>query len=226
MKKRLIVAIDGPAGSGKSTTAKLLAQRLGYTYIDTGAMYRTITFLALEKEILDNEEKIISVTKNADIKLDFSSGYTRVFVDGKDVSELIRTMKVNENVSPVSKIEEVRKELVKKQRLMGSLGGVVMEGRDIGTVVFPDADLKIFLTASIDARAERRQKELAEKGTFVSVEEVKENLLNRDKIDSTRKASPLSKADDAIEVDTSDITIGEQVEIIYRKVKEKESLLS
>jgi cytidylate kinase len=226
MKKRLIVAIDGPAGSGKSTTAKLLAQKLGYTYIDTGAMYRAITFLALERGVINQTERIVEVAKTTNIELDFSHGYTRVFANGKEISEQIRTMIVNENVSPVSIIEEVRNELVQKQRHMGEKGGVVMEGRDIGTVVFPNAELKVFLTASIEARAFRRKKELEEKGILVEVNEVKNNLLNRDQIDSTRKASPLTKADGSFEVDTSNITIDEQVEIIFNKVKEIENFLN
>jgi cytidylate kinase len=224
--KKLIVAIDGPAGSGKSTTAKLVAQKLGYTYIDTGAMYRAITFLSLINGIIEDSDAIVKLTKKTEIKLDFSDGFTRVFANGEEVTEQIRTMIVNDNVSPVSKIEGVREELVKKQRRMGAKGGIVMEGRDIGTVVFPDADLKVFLIASIEARAERRAKELAEKGMEVSDNEVKENLINRDNIDSTRRTGPLKKAEGAFEVDTSNLTIEGQVEVILNKIKEIEELKS
>lgn len=225
MQKKIIVAIDGPAGSGKSTTAKLLAQRLNYLYIDTGAMYRTVTLFAIRNNILGNEEAIIALSEKLDIVLEFIKGETRVTVSGEDVSQAIRSFEVNQNVSDVSKIEGVRKILVKKQQEMGRNGGVVMEGRDITTVVFPDADVKIYLTAEIDERAKRRTLEYAQKGTKLPISEVKENLQRRDLIDSNREVSPLTQSPDAIEVDTSNVTVVEQVNIILghaqRIAKEK-----
>ena len=219
MPEKLVVAIDGPASSGKSTSAILVAQKLGYLYIDTGAMYRAITFLALQKN-LQNEKDIIKLAGQIDLKLDFVNGKTKVFVNGSEITEDIRTAEVNAKVSDVSKIKDLRKILVKKQREMGSKDrGVVMEGRDIGTVVFPEADVKIFMTASIDARAERRMKEYIDKGIDISLEEVKKNLLNRDEIDSGRDVSPLTMAPGAVKVDTSRVSIAEQVNIIIEEVK-------
>lgn len=219
MPEKLVVAIDGPAGSGKSTSAILVAQKLGYLYIDTGAMYRAITFLALQKN-LRNEEDIIRLAGQTDLTLDFVDGKIKVFVNGTEITEYIRTPEVNAKVSDVSKIEGLRRLLVKKQREMGNKDrGVVMEGRDIGTVVFPDADVKIFLTASIDTRTKRRMKEYIDKGTEISLEEVKRNLLNRDEIDSGRDVSPLTMAPGAVEVDTSEVTITEQVNIIIEEIK-------
>ena len=220
MSKNLVIAIDGPAGSGKSTTAQLVAQKLGFVYIDTGAMYRAITFLAIRDNVLGNNDEIIKIAANSDIDLKFENGITRININGEDLTDKIRTLDVNNNVSDVSKIEEVRKILVRKQREIGSKStSVVMEGRDIATVVFPNADVKIFLTATIDERAKRRAKEYAANGTEVPVTEIKDNLKNRDQIDSNREVSPLVKAADAIVVDTSYVTIEEQVNIILEEVK-------
>jgi len=218
MSKKLIIAIDGPAGSGKSTTAKLLANKLKYLYLDTGAMYRAITFLALKQNILNDEKEIIKLLERTDIELTYSEGNSRVFADKTELSEEIRSLEVNSNVSDVSKIKQVRQNLVEKQREIGAFGGIVMEGRDIGTVVFPDADVKFFLTATIDERTKRRTLEMIEKGKHIAEDVVKESLLNRDKIDSTREESPLLKAEDAIPVDTSFLTIDEQVNFIYDEV--------
>jgi len=220
MSKKLIVAIDGPAGSGKSTSAKLVAENLGYVYIDTGAMYRAVTYLALRDNLLGNENALIEIAENTDIHLDFIDGETKVKTNGQDVTIQVRSVEVNQRVSDVSKIEGVRKALVKKQQEMGNQDrGIVIEGRDITTVVFPNADVKVFLTASIEQRAKRRVEEYEEKGTSVSIEEVRKNLQQRDKIDSTRSISPLTKSPDAIEIDTSKVTIKEQVELILNQVK-------
>ncbi|HEY4756792.1 MAG TPA: (d)CMP kinase [Ignavibacteriaceae bacterium] len=224
MFRRFIVAIDGPAGSGKSTSAKLVAQRLNFLYIDTGAMYRAITFLAIKNNILNDHEEITMLANSCEMKMEFIEGNTKIQVDGVDLTDEIRSPEVNSHVSDISKIAGVREALVKKQRVMAAENdGVVMEGRDIGTVVFPDADVKIYLTATIDERSHRRAKEFAEQGKSIPVEEVRDNLVQRDKIDSTRAVSPLSKAQDAIEVDTSNTTIEEQVEIILRHVNKKAS---
>lgn len=227
MSEKLIIAIDGPAGSGKSTTAKLLAKKLGYLYIDTGAMYRAVTLYAIKNNILSDEKKIIELASQLDIELKLEEGVTKVFVNGKDVSEEIRSLEVNQNVSPVSKIEGVRKILVEKQKQIGKNGGVVMEGRDITTVVFPNADVKVYLTASIDERTRRRSLEFAQKGQEVDIEKVKENILERDRIDSSRDVSPLTKSPDAIEIDTSNLTIEQQVDLILtesKKIAEKKGI--
>jgi CMP/dCMP kinase len=217
MSKKIVVAIDGPAGSGKSTSAKLVAQRLGYLYIDTGAMYRAVTYLAIKNDVLNDTAEIIRLAENADIDLSYNDGSSSVFINGEEVTDQIRSLKVNQHVSDVSKIEQVRKALVSKQQLLGDKEkGVVMEGRDIGTVVFPDADVKIFLTASLEARASRRAKEF---DGSLSIDEVKQNIKSRDSVDSTRESSPLVKAEDAIEIDTSGHSIEEQVDLIIEKIK-------
>ncbi len=220
MSKGLIIAIDGPAGSGKSTSAKLIAKKLGYLYIDTGAMYRAVTFLALENGAIGDESRIIELARKSKIELVNNKGEVLVFLNDRNVSREIRSPEVNAYVSDVSKISEVRKLLVEKQRAMSEKEtGVVMEGRDIGTVVFPNADGKIFLTASLDIRANRRAREYTDKGSKVLLEDIKDNLSNRDKIDSSRDDSPLTKSNDAVEVDTTNVTIDEQVNLILNEVK-------
>ena len=221
MSKNLIIAIDGPAGSGKSTSAKLVAQKLGYLYIDTGAMYRAVTFLVLRNGIpLGKINKIINLAEETEIKLEYVNGKTTVKISGENITEDIRSQSVNSKVSEISKIEGVRTALVAKQREMKNLyNGIVMEGRDIGTVVFPNADIKIFLTASIEQRTKRRVKEFEDKGIEVSLNEIKENIIHRDVTDSTRTVSPLKKAPDAVEIDTSKVTIEEQVNLILDLVK-------
>lgn len=221
MSKKIIVAIDGPAGSGKSTTAKLVAQHLGFLYVDSGAMYRAVTFLAIRANVLNSNDEIIKLAEETEIELKFADSKTYVFTNGENITDDIRSVEVNENVSIVSKIDGVRKPLIEKQKGMSKLNcGIVMEGRDISTVVFPNADVKIFLTASIERRAERRAKEYNEKGIDVDVNEIQKNISLRDEIDSTRELSPLLKAKDAIEIDTSKITIEEQVEKILKIIKE------
>jgi len=220
MLKGLIIAIDGPAGSGKSTSAKLIAKKLDYLYIDTGAMYRAITFHALENRAIGDESRIIELARKCKIELRYNDDEVVVVLNDKNISKEIRSTDVNSSVSDVSKISDVRKLMVEKQREMAAKGiGVVMEGRDIGTVVFPNADVKIFLTAALDTRANRRASEYTENGSKVLVDDIKNNLSNRDKIDSNRNDSPLTKAPDAIEVDTTNVTIDEQVNLILDEVK-------
>jgi cytidylate kinase len=220
MQKFIIIAIDGPAASGKSTLAKYLADSLGYLYVDTGAMYRAITYYALENGIEDDEDKVIEATKNIDLKLEYKNGLTSVYLNGLDVTNNIRTPKVNAKVSDISRIKDVRTELVKLQQKFGENNNLIVEGRDTTTVVFPNADLKIFLTADVSERAKRRHLEFKEKGVELSLDEVEKSIKNRDTIDSGRKVSPLTKAEDAVEVDTTNLTIEEEIERIVKKVEE------
>jgi CMP/dCMP kinase len=220
MLKKIIIAIDGPAGSGKSTAAKNIAQKLGFTYLDTGAMYRAITFLALRNGIAEDISAIIDMARRVNLKLKFEDGITRVFVNDEEVTAQIRSAEVNSKVSDISKIPEVRAELVKIQKKLGDEGNIVAEGRDVTTVVFPNADLKVFLTASIDVRTKRRLREFQEKNFSISYEEVKENLEKRDKLDSGREVSPLRKAEDAIEFDNSALTPEQDLDYLLIKIKE------
>jgi CMP/dCMP kinase len=223
--KKIIIAIDGHSSCGKSTMAKSLAQKLGYVYIDSGAMYRVVTLYALRKGLIKNgipeTERLIQELKNIKItfKWDESLGKNTTFLNGENVEEEIRRLEVSENVSPISTIAEVRHEMVKQQRENGTNKGIVMDGRDIGTVVFPDAELKIFMTASPEIRAQRRYLELKEKGQEVDFNSILQNVIERDKIDSTRETSPLRKADDAIVLDNSNLTREEQLAWVIKKVK-------
>ena len=201
----MIIAIDGPAGSGKSTIAKLIAEDLELVYLDTGAMYRLVTLKALNDGILGNLDKIIKMLDNLNIDIKENGFY----LDDIDVSEEIRKPVVSENVSDIAAIREVREKMVDLQRKFSESKNVILDGRDIGTVVFPNADVKIFLVADAKERANRRYKELVAKGENVRIEEIYENILKRDEIDSTRKESPLKKADNAIEVDTTSKNIEE-----------------
>lgn len=213
------IAIDGPAGSGKSTVAKLIAKNLGFTYIDTGAMYRAITLKALQLNLKDlGDESLYTFIK--DTKLDFID--SKMHMDGVDVSKEIRTEPIVKNVSLVSSLKYVREQLVELQRDMARRCSVVMDGRDIGTNVLTDADLKIFLVASVDVRAYRRYVEQKAAGSEMTLEEVKADLIRRDTYDSTRKNNPLRKAEDAIEIDTSDMTIEEETQKIMHLFKIKE----
>ncbi len=215
--RKIIIAIDGPAGSGKSTTARLVAQKLGYTYIDTGAMYRALTLKVIESGIDPKDENsIVDIAEKTKIDLLYQDGNLKVILDDKDVTEKIRTPEVTSLVSVVSAHPKVREVMVKKQRELGKDGGVVMDGRDIGTVVFPEADLKIFMKADIKERARRRQKEMQTQGFNVDIEELMKEIEERDKLDSTREVAPLKKASDAIEIDTTNLTIDEQVEIVLK----------
>ena len=220
--KKLIIAIDGPAASGKSTTAKLVARKLGYLHIDSGAMYRAMGLKALQCEIdpLD-AAKILPLIGSTTIRLQPLDGFNAVFLDNIDVTNEIRTPAVSNAASVVSSIAEVREFMVREQRAMGTQGGIVMDGRDIGTVVFLDADVKIFMIADPYERARRRQKELAEKGISMDIEALAAEIVDRDRRDSTRSASPLKQADDAIVLDTTSLTIDEQAERVVAKVMEK-----
>jgi len=210
----MIVAIDGPAGAGKSTVAKILAKRLGFLYIDTGTMYRALTLKALENNIdISDEQRINQLALNTSIDLlNNPNGPLKVILDGRDVSLDIRKPQITQVVSDVSKIKEVRQVLVKLQRELGQRGDCVLEGRDIGTVVFPDAQKKFFIDASAQVRVNRRFKELKGLNQDVAENDVAKDLSNRDKIDSTREISPLRKADDAIYIDTTNLSIEEVVE--------------
>lgn len=219
MSKNIIIAIDGPAGSGKSTAAKNLAQKLGFTYLDTGAMYRAITFLALRAGIVDIKDEVIKIAQNVSLKLLSENGKTRVFANDEELTEQIRTYEVNSKVSEVSVIPEVRIEMVKLQKKIGEEGNVVAEGRDVTTVVYPNADVKIYLTASIGERARRRFKEFQAKNDKITIEEVQTNLEKRDKIDSGREVSPLRKADDAIEFDNTGLSPEQDLEYLLNVVK-------
>ena len=225
--KKIIIAIDGFSSTGKSTVAKQLAKKLNYIYVDTGAMYRAVTYFALENNLIGEgffkEEDLIK--RLADIQITFrfneALGFAEVYLNGKNIEADIRTLKVSKYVSPVATLSEVRRKLVEQQQLMGRDKGIVMDGRDIGTVVFPEAELKIFMTASAETRAERRYKELLDRGHNLSYDDVLENVTTRDHIDSTREDSPLVKANDAIEIDNSDLTIEEQLDTIIELATEK-----
>lgn len=216
--REFIVTVDGPAGSGKSTIAKIIAKKYGFTYLDTGAMYRMIALYALENNIsLDDTEAVEDMLKNT--KLDIIGN--QFFLNGKDVSEEIRTPRVSAIVSPVSAIKEVRVKLVDLQREISKGKSVILDGRDIGTVVFPNGDVKIFLVASPEERAKRRLKEYEEKGVEADYESVLASIKERDYLDSTRKESPLKKAEDAHEIDSSTMSIDEVVEAISKYIDEK-----
>ncbi len=225
-RKKIIIAIDGHSSCGKSTLAKSLARNLGYTYIDSGAMYRAVTLYAIRNGWINNDgadtEKIISGLRDIRISFKWDSINEKnvTFLNGENVEDKIRRLEVSQHVSPVSTIPEVREEMVKQQRENGKSKGIVMDGRDIGTVVFPDAELKIFMTASPEIRAQRRYLELKEKGDVVDFNGILKNVNERDTIDSERKTSPLKKADDAIVLDNSFLTRKEQLEWALIKVKE------
>lgn len=222
--KKIVIAIDGNSGSGKSSTAKVLARKLKYIYIDTGAMYRTVTLFFIKYQIdLKNDLAVEEALKQIDIsfKYNIDTSKNETFLNGRNVENKIREMKVSNLVSPVSEISRVRRKLVEQQRRLGKGKGVVMDGRDIGTVVFVDAELKIYMTADLKVRALRRQKELQENNTEVELEDVIKNLKNRDIIDSSRVDSPLKKAEDAYVIDTSNLTFDEQVNQILGLIKDK-----
>ncbi|UCS95321.1 (d)CMP kinase [Echinicola marina] len=212
--KKIIVAIDGYSGCGKSSTAKEVAKALGYTYIDSGAMYRAATLHFINKfTVLTNPKDVKKALEDLEVSFhqNEETGLQETYLNGLNVEKKIRKMEVSERVSEVSKIREVRQELVAQQQRLGKHKGVVMDGRDIGTVVFPQAELKVFMTADLKIRAERRQKELLEKGELVELDRIIQNLSERDQIDSNREESPLRKSADAVEIDTSLLDFQEQV---------------
>lgn len=230
MKKKITIAIDGFSSTGKSTIAKQLAQKLGYIYVDTGAMYRAVTLFAMNQNLITATEfDIAGLEKELSrISLSFTFnsnvGFAEMYLNGVNVEKEIRTLEVSQLVSKVAAVSSVRKKLVLEQQAMGKNKGIVMDGRDIGTVDFPDAELKIFMVASANTRAQRRYKELIAKGDTVSYEEILQNVVERDHLDSTRKDSPLVRAEDAIEIDNSDLGFKEQFDKIYALVESLSSL--
>ena len=213
--KGKIIAIDGPAGSGKSTTSKMLAERLGYTYLDTGAMYRALTYFALKNNISPADgEKLTTVANNIPIEFKQVNEKNHIFINGEDVTTEIRSRDVTKNASEVAAHKGVREAMVKRQKEIGKQGSIVAEGRDTTTVVFPHADIKIYLTASVKDRAQRRFLELIKSGVSTTVEEIEADITKRDEFDSNREHSPLMKSHDAIVVDTSNMTIEGQVDHI------------
>lgn len=222
--RKIIVAIDGYSACGKSTTAKMVASILKYGYIDTGAMYRAVTLYFLDNYIdITNPKAVSKALSNIEIAFhhNVKSNENEAFLNGLNIEKVIREMRVSEKVSEISAIKAVREALVSQQQKMGKKKGILMDGRDIGTVVFPDADLKIFMTADFDIRGERRQKELLDKGNLVDLIEVKNNLAKRDQLDTSREESPLKRANNAIEIDTTHVTFDEQVEQIVNLAQSK-----
>lgn len=220
---KIVIAIDGYSGCGKSSTAKAVAKALGYTYIDSGAMYRAATLHFLNNYLLaSNPHDVEKGLKTMEISfhLNPETQIQETYLNGLNVEDEIRTMRVSEKVSEIATVKEIRKELVAQQKRLGKKKGVVMDGRDVGSVVFPDAELKVFMTADLHTRSVRRQAELLEKGELVDLEDIKKNLSYRDQVDSNRAEGPLKKMEDAIELDTSNISFDEQVKLIVDRAKE------
>lgn len=223
-QKRIKIAVDGYSSCGKSTLARQLAKKLGYIYLDSGAMYRAVTLFALQNNIIGegffNQEQLIENIDKINIHFEPDEHFNPItFLNGKNIETEIRKIKVSSFVSPVSTVLEVRQQMVIQQKKMGDSNGIVMDGRDIGTVVFPDAELKLFITADIDIRAQRRFAEIKSKGQDIDYKTVKENLAQRDFIDKSRKESPLRQAENAILIDNSKISIEEQLEIAFNLAK-------
>lgn len=225
--KKITIAIDGFSSTGKSTLAKQLAKELGYVYVDTGAMYRAVAYFAMQHNLVSethlDKAGLIAQLSNINLRFQFNPtlGFAEMYLNNKNIETQIRTIEVSRMVSKVAEISEVRAKLVEQQQAMGKDKGIVMDGRDIGTVVFPDAELKLFMTASSKTRAQRRFDELVEKGQHITFEDVLQNVQERDYIDTNREDSPLVKADDAIEIDNSSLSKKEQFEIVLQLVKEK-----
>lgn len=217
----MIISIDGPAASGKSTTAKLIADKLHLTYLDTGAMYRAVALYSQKNNIdLDDFIAIESMLEKISIKFKNINNINHIFLNGEVVSEAIRTPEITKLSSSIATKKIIRQKMVEMQRMLAENQDVILDGRDIGTIVFPDADFKFYLTASLESRAVRRYKELLNKGVNANIEEIKQDLVWRDLNDSQREESPLKKAEDAIEVNTTEMTIDEQVNFILKVIKE------
>lgn len=219
---KIAVAVDGPAGAGKSSISKIVAKKLGYLYIDTGAMYRSVTWAVLHNHIdVNNQKAVEALLPELDLTMEASDDSCKVFIAGQDVTDFIRTPQVNNAVSIVASYKGVRQYLVERQRLMAEAGGVILDGRDIGSVVLPNAELKIYLTASVEARAMRRYLEV--KGTVNEqpLEDIKDSVMQRDDMDKNRKESPLIQVEDAVLVDSSEMTFDETVEYILHLVQER-----
>ena len=219
---KIAVAVDGPAGAGKSSISKIVAKKLGYLYIDTGAMYRSVTWAVLHNHIdVNNQKAVEALLPELDLTMEASDDSCKVFIAGQDVTDFIRTPQVNNAVSIVASYKGVRQYLVERQRLMAEAGGVILDGRDIGSVVLPNAELKIYLTASVEARAMRRYLEV--KGTVneQTLEDIKDSVMQRDDMDKNRKESPLIQVEDAVLVDSSEMTFDETVEHILHIVQER-----
>jgi len=226
-QSKIIIAIDGHSSCGKSTIAKAVAVRFGYVFIDSGAMYRAVTLFALRRNLIKDgvvdEQKLIKLLPEIKIEFRYNAEKQKsdTYLNGENVEDEIRQLPVSQNVSPVATIAEVRAEMVRQQQEMGKNKGIVMDGRDIGTVVFPEAELKLFVTASAEIRAQRRFDELTAKGEAVSYAEILQNVQERDRIDSTREASPLKKAADALVLDNSNMGRDEQLEWVVKLINER-----
>ena len=225
--KKITIAIDGFSSTGKSTLAKQLAASLGYVYVDTGAMYRAVAYFSMQHNLVSETHLdatgLVAQLPNINLRFQFNPalGFAEMYLNNENIETQIRTIEVSRMVSKVAEISEVRAKLVEQQQAMGKDKGIVMDGRDIGTVVFPDAELKLFMTASSKTRAQRRFDELVEKGQHITFDEVLQNVEERDYIDTHREDSPLVKADDAIEIDNSSLSKKEQFELVLNLVKEK-----
>ena len=220
--KKIAIAIDGPAGAGKSSISKVVANELGYLYIDTGAMYRGVTWAVLDSHVnVSNQKDVESLLPSLDLTLEPTANTCKVFVKGQDVTDLIRQQQINENVSTIASYKGVREYLVERQQAMAAVGGVILDGRDIGSVVLPKAELKIYLTASVDARAKRRWLEVQGTSNEKPLEDIKKNVESRDEMDKNRDESPLVCVEDAIVVDSSNMTFDETVEYILHLVQER-----
>ncbi len=231
MQKKLTIAIDGYSSCGKSTIAKAIAKKLGYVYVDSGAMYRAVTLHLMNQGILKDKnflmKQVLAELPHIHIHFEFDQQkeLAETMLNGQNVESEIRSLAVSGRVSQISTIKEVREKLVEMQQQLGKAGGVVMDGRDIGTVVFPHADLKLFMTADVDIRAERRLNELKQKNNDVHFDEVKQNLVERDRVDMSREISPLIQAEDAIVIDNSYLSESDQLALVLEMIKKKESEL-
>lgn len=220
--KKIAIAIDGPAGAGKSSISKVVANKLGYLYIDTGAMYRGVTWAVLDSHVdVNNQKEVEALLPSLDLTLEPTASACKVYVKGQDVTDLIRQQQINENVSTIASYKGVREYLVERQQAMAAVGGVILDGRDIGSVVLPNAELKIYLTASVDARAKRRWLEVQGASNEQPLEDIKKNVESRDEMDKNRDESPLVCVEDAIVVDSSNMTFDETVKHILHLVQER-----